>query len=205
MTRTIPKSAGFLYVVTLLCFTGSQARAQTFTGESVSAFANIFGAGNPSNPTPHPGGGTGGIAAPEFDLTSGMGRVLTFQDVSGIISFTPGTSSVPDGLQPNGNPPLGLDTNISSFQGISGIRLEKGSGFLVGVFLSNAMPTDPAPPRLEFTNNGTTGLMNTDFASLSPLLDQTFFIGDGLTGNGTGNTQTFSVPDDSTLPRIRRR
>ncbi|MHB8636982.1 MAG: hypothetical protein ACYC96_10995, partial [Fimbriimonadaceae bacterium] len=79
-----------------------------------------------------------------------------------------------------------------------GIELDAGSGFLVGVFLSAAQPVDPAPAALAFTNNGAVGLINTDFASLSPLLDQTFFVGDGLTGNGTGSQQVFNVPDGAT-------
>jgi hypothetical protein len=34
--------------------------------------------------------------------------------------------------------------------------------------------------------------------SLSPLLDQVFFIGDGLTGDGTGTVQDFYVPTGAT-------
>jgi hypothetical protein len=34
----------------------------------------------------------------------------------------------------------------------------------------------------------------TSFTSLSPLLDQTFYIGDGLTSNGTGSLQAFNIP-----------
>ena len=174
------------------------AHAQTFTNQSVSAFANIFGAGDAADPTPNPGGGSGGTIAPEFDLTPGQGRLLTFSSVSGIISFTPGASNVPDGMSPGGGAPFNLSTDITSYQGISGIRLEQGSGFLTGVFLSNATPADPAPASLEFTNDGTPGLIDVGFAGLSPLLDQTFFIGDGLTGNGAGTPQKFIVPDGAT-------
>ncbi len=49
-----------------------------------------------------------------------------------------------------------------------------------------------APSALDFTSIGT------DFTALSPLLDQTFFIGDGLTGDGTGTTQVFHVPTGAT-------
>ena len=181
-----------------LCLSAGEAQAQTFTSQSVSAFANIFGAGNAANPTPNPGGGTGGTAAPEFDLTPGVGRILTFGSVSGIISFTPGASSVPDGLSPDGTAPFDLSTGITSYQGISGIGLEKGSGFLTGVFLSNAAPAGPGPASLAFTNNGTAGLIDVGFTSLSPALDQTFFIGDGRTGNGSGTQQQFVVPDGAT-------
>lgn len=38
----------------------------------------------------------------------------------------------------------------------------------------------------------------TSFTSLHPELQQTFFIGDGLTGDGTGTIQTFYVPVGAT-------
>ena len=171
------------------------AQAQSFTGQSVSATANIFGAGNPGNPTPNPGGGSGGAPAPNFQISPGTGRVLSFSSVSGLVSLSTSISTVPDGLTSGGNAPFGLSGNFTSFQGISGISLNRGSGFLIGVFLSGAIPADPAPASLGFTNIGTAGLIDTGFASLSPLLNQTFFVGDGLTGNGSGSMQLFAVPD----------
>jgi hypothetical protein len=105
---------------------------------------------------------------------------------------------VPDGVQSNGTAPFGISLDIDSDQGISGIRLDSGSGFLSGVFVSNTTPTNPAPTRLLFTNNGSSGEIATDFASLSPFLDQQFFIGDGLTGNGSGAIQKFYVPIGAT-------
>jgi hypothetical protein len=62
---------------------------------------------------------------------------------------------------------------------------------LIGVFLNSSLPTaNPAPGMLDFTN--------TSFASLSPGLQQIFFIGDGLTGAGTGTVQTFIAPAGAT-------
>ena len=171
-------------------------QAQSYSDQTVSAFANIFGAGNAN--TPSPGGYGGGTVAPEFSLTPGSGRILTFSSVTQNISFTPGTTVVPDGLQLNGLPSFGLSTNVLSYQGISGIQLEQGSGFLTGVFLSASAPAGAGPSRLGFTNNGTGGLTATSFASLAPVLNQTFFIGDGLTGNGAGSQQVFYVPDGAT-------
>jgi len=66
------------------------------------------------------------------------------------------------------------------------------------VFLTDATPADPAPTSLNFTNNGTVGDIATSFTTLSPLLNQQFFIGDGLTGNGSGATQQFIVPNGAT-------
>jgi PEP-CTERM motif-containing protein len=65
---------------------------------------------------------------------------------------------------------------------------------LLGVFLTNSLPTSSAAPAgLDFSAAGATS-----FASLSPGLKQVFFIGDGLTGNGTGSVQTFIVPQGAT-------
>jgi hypothetical protein len=44
---------------------------------------------------------------------------------------------------------------------------------LVGVFLTDAEPVDPAPTRLDFTDNE-------DFDLLAPEIAQTFLIGDGV-------------------------
>lgn len=58
--------------------------------------------------------------------------------------------------------------------------------FLVGVFLDNATPVT-APARLSF-------LQPENFTSISPLLGQSFFIGDGFTDTGSIQQQ-FNVPD----------
>ncbi|MGA2233021.1 MAG: putative Ig domain-containing protein, partial [Tepidisphaeraceae bacterium] len=150
---------------------------------NVSATANIFGAGHSSAPAP--GGGSGGVLPPVFTFSPGAGQVITFPSVSGAATITPGEPAT------GGDGGTILGTNISSFGGLSGIEDDQGLGFLVGVFLDNTEPVDPAPAALNFTGD-------TGFATLSPLLDQTFFIGDGLTGNGSGSLQTFTVPATAT-------
>jgi hypothetical protein len=63
----------------------------------------------------------------------------------------------------------------------------------MGLFLGSAQPNlSAAPTALDFSTIGLT------FASLSPELKQPFFIGDGLTGTGSGTVQTFIVPNDAT-------
>src|SRR4028119_579903 len=124
-----------------------------------------------------------------FDFAVAAGQVLTFSSISGIINYSwanPGTST--NGIGDGRALPSG--TNISSYGGISGIQND-AFGFLVGVFLTDLEPTDPAPLALDFTNN-------TSFEEISPLLKQTFFIGDGLTGSGSGNIQRFLVPEQAT-------
>jgi len=70
------------------------------------------------------------------------------------------------------------------------------AGALVGVFLAAGGPSGATPSDLNFTGTGGIG---TAFASLSPDLDQLFFIGDGLTGTGTGSTQQFVAPTGATM------
>lgn len=111
--------------------------------------------------------------------------------VSGNIMLNLGTGS-------NLNNPDGVGSAVSSSSetgsgSISGLK-GPNAGYLVGVFLGTGGPSGSAPAALDFTASG----LGTSFLSLSPLLDQTFFIGDGLTGNGTGSTQTFVVPTGAT-------
>jgi hypothetical protein len=160
----------------------SKAAQLTISGDS-----NIFGAGKTSAPAP--GGGTGGQLPPMFDFAAGPGKVLTFSNISGTVNYhwaNPANST--NGIGDGG---AFVGTNISSYGGISGIRNDNAFGFLVGVFLTDLEPTDPAPLALDFTNN-------TSFEEISPLLNQTFFIGDGLIGSGEGNIQRFLVPEQAT-------
>jgi hypothetical protein len=62
------------------------------------------------------------------------------------------------------------------------------------VFLDDSVPAGAAPARLDFSSTA----LGTGFSSLSPLLNQTFFIGDGLTATGSGLQQEFYVPDTAT-------
>ena len=66
------------------------------------------------------------------------------------------------------------------------------SMFLTGVFLADSLPGS-APSSLSYGSNSAYQL-----SSYSPLLGQVFFIGDGLTGNGSGSAQKFYVPDGAT-------
>jgi hypothetical protein len=79
--------------------------------------------------------------------------------------------------------------SITAVGSISGISSADGGGYLIGVFLADRVPTGPPPATLDFTGNR-------DFASLSPALAQTFFIGDGRTA--TGRPQRFNPPPGAT-------
>jgi hypothetical protein len=151
---------------------------------SVPGSANPYLAGLPSGSTC-----CGGDSAPSQSpvQVTGIalvpGSTLTFV-VTGSVNFGPG---------PSGDPPDGgtLATTPAN-SGISGASWPANA--LVGVFLDNSLPTaTPAPADLNFSTPG-----STSFASLSPALKQAFFIGDGLTGSGTGTVQTFVVPAGAT-------
>ena len=155
---------------------------------SVPGTANIFGAGHSTPPAP--GGGSGGTLPPSFSLTPNPGQVLTIVSVTGAAGLTSWIGS----FGADGNQSLAWPTSISSFDGISGITNSSGSGFLTGVFLGPDEPVDPAPPNLDFSMSE----IGTSFLTLSPQIAQTFFIGDGLTGTGTGSQQQFIVPTNAT-------
>jgi hypothetical protein len=184
------------------------AMSQTFSSQTIDAKSNLFGAGR-SGSAPDPGGNGGGILPPVFSLAPGVGRVLTFTSVTGSVSYNNdvgdpnrGQFNGPDGgfvNYPPGNTD-GFDTNINSYDGISGLQLiepvsaNRRVMFLAGVFLDATVPAGAAPARLDFSS----AALGTGFTSLSPILNQTFFIGDGLTATGSGVPQEFFVPDSAT-------
>jgi hypothetical protein len=110
--------------------------------------SNIFGAGRDTAPAP--GGGGGGTLPPVCELPAGS-TIVTFPSATGEV--TPYTDQpLRNGPAGDRNGAGGETTDVTSYEGISGI-IDQGNGmFLVGVFLSDAVPADPAPERLDFTN-----------------------------------------------------
>jgi hypothetical protein len=106
--------------------------------------------------------------------------------------------------------------NASQFNapgnGISGITFTTDSMFLVGVFINSGAPptTGAGPGNLNYGNGGPNGTTSnaTDAPTFAPVLNQTFYIGDGTEGfNGvcpgatvsglacvSGQAQIFFVP-----------
>jgi hypothetical protein len=132
----------------------------------LSAFANIFGAGHESAPAP--GGGGGGELPPVWPLAPGETRIVTFPSATGRVYGRIGQAPFNEA----GGEEL-LGTDVESFGGISGIVHGTKAMFLVGVFLTDDPPANPAPARLDFTDNE-------DFDLLEPEIGQTFLIGDGI-------------------------
>ncbi len=115
-------------------------------------------------------------------LAVSPGAKLTFK-ATGEMDFWGGTS------------PMGPDGEaVSAIDALGGLSGYNGpQGALVGVFLDGANPKDEsAPDALDMESLGT------EFATLTPALGQVFFIGDGLTGTGSGAAQTFVVPGGAT-------
>ncbi|MGH3115324.1 MAG: PEP-CTERM sorting domain-containing protein, partial [Gaiellaceae bacterium] len=85
---------------------------------------------------------------------------------------------------PAGDRGVSGTTDVSSYEGISGIVHRQNGMFLVGVFLTDAPPAKSAPPRLDFTKRE-------QFDLLAPRTGQTFLVGDG-------KGHKYKVPQEAT-------
>lgn len=152
------------------------------TSVTVPGTANIYGAGHAVPPAP--GGNGAGVLPIEVALPPGTRRTVTLSAVSGNVDFGPCCSpNAADGVAGAGNAPS------NSWDGIGGMTISRGR-FLGAVFLDDGEPADPPPGPLSIPDIG--------FTWLSPGLRQSFFVGDGLTGSGSGQQQGFRVPDGAT-------
>ena len=128
-----------------------------------------------------------GATAPSPIAVAPGTSYLTFS-ATGMVSVNGGGyTNDPDGVG------SGAGEYNSGAAGLSAIN-SPTAGFIAGVFLAPGGPSGPAPAELDFTNAG----LGTSFSTLSPELDQVFFIGDGLTGDGSGSVQDFYVPTGAT-------
>jgi hypothetical protein len=83
-------------------------------------------------------------------------------------------------------------TAIGAYNGLTGVLAYGRSMFLVGVFLDDTEPSDPAPqPLSSFYTDGDNFLVGG-----SDITRFVFMIGDGR--SPTGETQTFLVPNNAT-------
>ncbi|MEO6771819.1 MAG: hypothetical protein ABI467_02225 [Kofleriaceae bacterium] len=151
----------------------------TQTDVQVSAMANLWGAGRTTPPAP--GGSGAGVLPTLVVLPAGSGRVLQMLEVAGTLDFGLGPSS-PDGI---------VDSNPQTVEygGLVSVTCTQVNA-LEAVFLDDNKPVDPAPPSLNMDPTATS------FTAIG--LRQLLFIGDGLTGTGSGEVQTFAIPDAAT-------
>ncbi len=128
--------------------------------------------------------GKASTTPPEISVAGLGGKVITFS-TTGQVSLTP--LPEPYGLHgPDGGAPS-FDMQVSAAAGLSGV-ISSNVGYLTGVFINGAEGTTTSLADSNFTGTGES------FSSLSPAIDQVFFIGDGLTGTGAGSRQSFTAP-----------
>jgi hypothetical protein len=166
----------------------------------VPGTSNPFLAGMPSGSTCC-SGDSAPAESPVYAGPATAGETFTFTNVTGSVSYNGGTPHTPpDGGFRFGTPQheggLSYINNIAGFY-----RMPVNA--LLGVFLGPGLPTsNPAPDEvLNFRDIGVAryGMqVGTHFATLSPDLQQIFFIGNGLTGTGSGSVQTFIAPTGAT-------
>lgn len=162
------------------------------TTNNVTGFSNPWLAGMPSGTTAN-WYDSAPLCAPTLfqgvTITPGAAINISF---SGSISNGP--SYQPYG--PDGDSGWILDNNWATANGGSehGIaNIQSPVCSMIGVFLDNSQPdSTAAPAALDFSAPS-----SRDFASLSPLLKQPFFIGDGLRADGV-TVQKFIVPSGAT-------
>jgi hypothetical protein len=151
--------------------------------KQVSAQANIYGAGHPTPPAP--GGGGAGQLPVLVSLPAGVDREVQFTSVTGSITCYSGHAPMPaDGEAAAGYLPW------PSWDGLAGAISQDLRPGLVAVFLDGTEPTDPPPAQLNVGDG--------KFTELGPALRQVFWVGDGLSGTGSGTLQRFHVPASAT-------
>ena len=158
------------------------AMAQSGSVADLAAQSDIYRAGG-NGPT------LDGIDPFLVPITAiGSGRFATF-GASGSWNCCSGGGAFqgPDG-GPTGNPP----TNINAWNKIGGIY-GLDNMWLVGLFLGDGLPSMTPPTR---SYSSPSAFSATSYLDIE--LGQPFFIGDGLTGTGSGVVQKFLVPDAAT-------
>ena len=128
------------------------------------------------------------------------GGAVNFEDANWPNNYLT-TSGTPGLLPPSAaNAPTTFYMDMASAGGVSGLLLYESDPsarrvmFLSGLFTSGSVPQSPAPASLNFSSSYGSNPLTTSFAQLSPLLNQSFYIGDGLTGTGSGARSRSSYP-----------
>jgi hypothetical protein len=142
--------------------------------------------------------GQGAIPPFAYVFPARPGQVLTFLSVAG--QWTCNSGEEPP-YSADGTTTVGVcypRANISPTGPFSGYDNTDYQGAMVGMFLECGLPTKRAPTLRFYVNDGSQGGIKTDFEVLQPEIGQVFFVGDGLTGTGTGQPQMFLVPPTAT-------
>ncbi len=150
---------------------------------TVPGIADVWLAGQPNGAT------LGNDIAPtnspvlaSSSLTLTAGGVLSFSATGTTNTGGGQTATSPDGTGSAGTIPA------NSLSGYGG----PGEA-LIGVFIGSGLPSGSSPATLDFSTAAAQSA-----GIISPLLQQVFFIGDGLTGTGSGSSQQFTTPAGAT-------
>jgi hypothetical protein len=159
------------------------AHADTLGSTTVNATDSVYAAGAYASDA----AAFGGTAPVGIAIAPGV-TSITFSSSTGATVTVNGGGNYndADGI---GSASSEVNTGFNSLSGIS----SPTAGYIAGVFLTAGGPDGTAPAALDFDGTG-----GTSFTSLSAAIDQVFYVGDGLTGDGTGTTQTFYVPTGAT-------
>ena len=163
---------------------GVSEAAQIVPGNqfTVSGLANIYAAQR--SELPDFSGGAGELP-PTYNFDAGPGKILTIVTSSGFADCCSSSSPL--------DPPDGSSggTSLEDFEDISGIFHPSRRMFVSGVFTNGRNTDNPAPEIIDYN-----GIDTETTVEFFPLQSQIFYIGDGLTGNGS--TQSFFVPQTAT-------
>jgi hypothetical protein len=184
------KTSSIMFAGQLVLALAVSAPAQDVTAElPVNAQMDIYRAGGYND-------GSDGLAPAVYAFPASQGQVLKFSEVSGKWTCSAGgTLFGSDGTASAGCNPLASFGSVGPFSGYAATDF---SSNMVGMFLEDSVPSTP-PPALRFwLLDNSSGGIETNFSALHPLIGQVFFIGDGLTGTGSGVAQLFAVPETAT-------
>ena len=166
--------------------------AQNSTTLSVSAHMDIYRAGGYDD-------ASDGIAPVAYSFPARAKQTLTFPSVTGAWTCSDGVPVY--GADGTTTGPC-FQAEGQSFKNpigpFSGYSVTDFVGAMAGVFLEDALPPSAPPPLRFYVSDSSQGGIQTNFKTLSPRIGQVFFIGDGLTGTGSGTVQIFQVPPTAT-------
>ena len=180
------KFGGALTIGLILAVSGAAQDSRTLL--TVTAFMDPWRAGAYND-------GSDGTAPASFTFAPGFRQYITFSSITGSWDCGAGPEYGPDGAASPACQPYNIDNPIGPFSGYASTDFVGG---LVGMFLENNPPVEAPPPMRFYASNSSQGGIKTNFHSLEPENGQVFFIGDGLTGTGTGSTQVFLIPPTAT-------
>ena len=131
--------------------------------------------------------GSDGVAPAVYTFAARAHQALTFTSVKGKWTYyvSGGVYFGPDGEDTHG------DDYPNPVGPFSGYMTTDFNGAMMGMFTEDTLPKSAPPPLRFYKKDSSQGGIRTDFQTLSPLIGQLFFIGDGLTGTATAAPKCF--------------